>query len=302
MFAKHLENREKEKVQQTPRMNRSDKVWTALQAGTQDEPIVYEGRFLPDKNGTLSKKFFYHMWRSGDKWYNMLCPKTHEFGNWCPVCNTVSMLYNGTPEDKKTARELRRKERFAANFYITEDPRDKNANDDNSKSAGKVKIYELPGKINEKLVAEEDEKEGLREAAWDPTENGHNFIIKVKTTKPDADKRTFPDYASSAFSRKATALGSDKEIKAIMDSTHSIDDHINSMKKDDKWIKDTLVSEGLFQLIQREWEKHHGVQEEPSTKSTTATKPKEEDVPDFTPSESGESETDLLKELDSLKY
>jgi hypothetical protein len=193
LFAKHLEERQKQKDQTTPKFNRSEKVWANLKAGTQDDPIVYEGRFLPDPNKKLVAKFFYHFWKSGDKWFSTLCPKTYDFGTFCPFCSVVSSLYNGTSEDKKLAREMKRKERFVANFFITEDPRDKQAKDEASKVTGKVRLYELPGKINEKLQAEEDEKEGLREGAWDPSAEGHNFILKVKTTKPDAEKKTFPD-------------------------------------------------------------------------------------------------------------
>lgn len=299
LFSKHLEEREKEKENRAPRMNRSDKVWPSLKAGTQDDAMVYEGRFLPDPNGILSKRYYYHMWRSGDKWYSMLCPKTHNFGNWCPTCGVVSTLYNGTVEDKKLAREMKRKERFAANFHITVDPRDAQARDEESKMIGKTRIYEFPSKIDEKLKAEEDEKEGLQEAVWDPGEDGHNFILKVKTTKPDANKNTYPDYSNSTFSRKTGPLGSDKEIKDIMESTHDITAHIKSMERDDKWVQDTLVSEGLFQLVERDWKKHHNTPE-PTGPSES------DDVGNFTDpakdTAAPENDEDLLKQLDNLKY
>jgi hypothetical protein len=213
----------------------------------------------------------------------------------------VSTLYNGTAEDKKLAREMKRKERFVSNFYVIDDPRDKQAKDDAGKVNGKVRLYEFPTKINEKLSAEEDEKEGLREAVYDPGDEGHNFIIKVKLTKPDENKRTFPDYSNSTFSRKAVALGTDKEIKAIMDTVISLSDHIKAMEKDEKWMEDTLVSEGLFQLVEREWNKRKGGAVEQRTVGTSSSaKKNEEDVPDNIGSPDS-SDEDLLKELDNIK-
>lgn len=298
LFNKHLEEREKEKLEKIPRFNRSEIVWPSLKPGTQDEPTVYEGRFLPDPEGLLIKKYYYHMWKSGDKYISLLCPKTHGFGNFCPVCSVVSSLYNGTAEDKKIAREMKRKERYVSNFYIVDDPRDKNVKEEENKMSGKVRLYEFPSKINEKLIAEEDEKEGLRERVWDAGEDGHNFFIKIKLTKPDENKRQFPDYSSSVFSRKSTALGSDKKTEEITKSVYSLKKHVETMEKSLDWIKETLISEGLFKLVEREWAKHY--------ENTAATTTTEDDVPDFTeddkPSKGDtESEEDILKQLDDLK-
>ena len=46
--------------------NDDSKRWK-LQSGSADRPMVYEGRFLPDKDGSPRyKKFFYHMYQRGD--------------------------------------------------------------------------------------------------------------------------------------------------------------------------------------------------------------------------------------------
>jgi hypothetical protein len=302
LFEKHLEEREKEKSQQQPKMIRSEKVWPSPKPGTTDEPETYQVRFLPDPKGKLMKKYYYHLWRSGDKWFNVLCPKTHEFSNWCPICSAVSALYNGSEEDKKIARDMKRKERFVANIYVVDDPRDKNAKDDASKMNKKVRLYEFPSKVAEKIEQENDPKEGLQEAVWDAGAEGHDFIIKIKLTKPDGNKNQFPEYASSIFSRKSSPIGTDAEIEEILKTTHDVEEHISLMEKDDKWMKETITSEGLFKLIEREWNKRHS---SPNVQVTEG----EDDVPfDVTekngqePEKAGSiSDEDILKELEGMK-
>jgi len=296
LFEKHLEEREKEKSQQQPKMIRSEKVWPSPKPGTTEEPETYQVRFLPDPKGKLMKKYYYHLWRSGDKWINVLCPKTHDFSNWCPICSTVSALYNGSEEDKKIARDMKRKERFVANIYIVDDPRDKNAKDESSKMGGKVRLYEFPSKVAEKLEQENDPKEGLQEAAWDAGIDGHDFIIKIKLTKPDGNKNQFPEYASSIFSRKPSSIGTDGEIEKILNSTYDIEEHISLLEKDDKWMKDIITAEGLFKLVEREWNKRHN---SPSVQVNEG----EDDVPFEVTEKKTESfsDEDILKELDNMK-
>jgi len=70
------------------------------------------------------------------------------------------------------------------------------------------------------------------------------------------------------------------------------------MEKSLDWIKETLISEGLFKLVEREWSKHY--------ENTAATTTTEDDVPDFTEDDKlskgdTESEEDILKQLDDLK-
>ena len=291
-------------------LRRSEFVWQSPQAGTADKPKVYEGRFLPDQKGKFTRRYMYHMWKSGDKWIFYLCPKTDGMDKFCPVCSVVNSLYSGTQEDKNVAFRMKRKERHVGNFYVVDDPRDKDQDDAAKKASGKVKLYEFPGKLESKLKNEIlDKKEGLGYAIFDPGNEGHNIIIKIKSTKPDAKGNTYPDYSDSIFSRKSLALAdSDKEIKEIMASTYSIDEYIDSMKMSKEDTIKMLKNEMLWDAIEDEWNRNFGSElkkakeevedvsdfddedEKPKTTKKTTKKPKDED-------EDETSDEDLLKEL-----
>jgi hypothetical protein len=311
LFNKYTEER-KSQTANRPAFTRSEVVWTNPKAGTQDIAEVYEGRLLSDPNGVFVKRYHFHMWKVGDKYTSALCPKTENFSNWCPLCAVVSVLYNGTAEDKALAKLMKRKERYVANFYITKDPRDNTAKEEKDKNIGKVKLYELPGKVEEKIMKELDDKsEGFQEAIFDPGKDGHNLIIEVKLTKPDAQKNTYPDYSSTAFSRKASSLGTDEQIEAILAMRHDVDAHIKAMERPLEKIKDLLTSENLFSLIERDWNKHVGQ----STQSVPVEEkrvdvPKDDDVPDIfskskpdVPDSKGSSDdSDLMNDLENIKF
>ena len=251
--------KEESKNRQTtkPPIIRSEVVWQNPKAGTEDIPEVYEGRLLSDPNGLFVKRYLYHMWKVGDKYTSHLCPKTTEFSAWCPICSLVSILYNGTSDDKNLAKQMKRKERFVCNFYISADPRDVSAKEDKDKNVGKVKLYELPSKVEEKIRVELDEKnpEALLDSIFEPGDTGHNLILKVTSTKKDAAGKSYPDYSQTSFSRRQYALGTDEVIETILASRHDINAHIKGMEKPLDKIKEILVSENLFSLIQRDWEK-----------------------------------------------
>jgi hypothetical protein len=296
LFSKYTEEKEKETTEKSSTMRRSEFVWQSPQAGTSEKAKVYEGRFLPDKNGRFTKKYFYHMWKSGDKWNFYLCPKTHDIGTFCPVCSVVSSLYTGTTEDKQTAFKMKRKERHVGNFYIVDDPRDKETDDATKHVNGKVKLYEFPSKLESKVKNEIlDTKEGLGLDIFDPGEDGHNIIIKIKSTKPDAKGNTYPDYADSIFSRKANALASnDKGIKEIMESTYSIDDYIKGLEISKEDTIALLKKELLWDMVESEWNKNNG---SPITVKNNVV----EDVPeDIALDVESLTEDDLMAELRSM--
>lgn len=301
LFSSYVEEKQNEISEKTNTLRRMDYVWQSPQAGTADKPKVYEGRFIPDKKGKFTKKYMYHMWKSGDKWIFFMCPKTHGMDKFCPICAIVSSLYTGTAEDKQLAFRMKRKERHVGNFYVVDDPRDKEQDDENRKATGKVKLYEFPSKLESKLKNEIlDKKEGLGYAIFDPGSEGHNIIIKIRSTKPDGKGNTYPDYSDSIFSRKSSPLAdTDAEIKDIMSSTYPIDEYIESleMSKDDT-IK-MLKNEMLWDMVEAEWNRNNG--------APVVSKAKKEVVDDV-PEELGEekaegesSEEDLLKELRSMK-
>lgn len=317
LFSSYVDEKQNEISEKSNTVRRSEFVWQSPQAGTSEKAKVYEGRFIPDQKGKFTKKYLYHMWKSGDKWIFYLCPKTHGMDKFCPICSIVTSLYSGTAEDKQMAFKMKRKERHVGNFFVVDDPRDKEQDDETRKASGKVKLYEFPSKLESKLKNEIlDKKEGLGYAIFDPGSEGHNIIIKIKSTKPDAKGNTYPDYSDSIFSRKSSSLAdSDAEIKAIMGSTLSIDEYIDSMEmsKDDT-IK-MLKNEMLWDMVEGEWNRNYGAQ----VKATKEVEP--EDVGDFSPDEDVDkpekpsksskskedaededlSEEDLLKELRSMK-
>jgi len=200
---------------------------------------------------------------------------------------------------------MKRKERFVANWYVVDDPRDKKATKEDDKASGKVFIYAFPSKVEEKLKAEEDEKNGLGPAVFDPGEDGYNFILKVKSTKPDANNKTFPDYSNSTFARRPSALGKEDEIEKIMESRHKLLDHVKSLDKSMDILKKALINENLFPLVEREWNKHFKTSAQVNVEDNVEG---EDDVPfeveNNNPSSTKvpESDEDLLKKLDELKY
>lgn len=311
LFSGYVEEKSKEIEPKTNQLRRSDFVWASPQKGTSEKAKIYEGRFLPDQKGKFTKKYMYHMFKSGEKWVFYLCPKTHGMETFCPLCSVVSALYSGTSDDKKMASRMKRKERHVGNFYIIDDPRDKDQDDETKKVNGKVKLYEFPSKLESKLKNEIlDKKEGLGFAIFDPGAEGHNIIIKIKSTKQDAKGDSYPDYADSIFSRNPSALAeTDADIKKIMASTFAIDEYIASMEisKDDT-IK-MLKAEMLWDIVENEWLRHNGTPIEKQTSNVVTTPITiEEDVPDSVDGELEEvvndndlTDDDLMQELRKMR-
>jgi len=252
-------------------------VWETPQKGTSDRPKVYEGRFLPDPKGNFYKKYSYHMFQSGEKWAFILCPKTHGFENYCPVCSVTSKLYQGSPADKRMAGSYKRKEKFVSNFFVVNDPRDPER-DEEKRVNGTVKLYEFPGKVEMKLKEEiTDTKNGYGYRIFDPGEDGHNFILKVLATKKDQNGNVWPDYSSSTFSRNSQALGSDSEIEKIMKTCTNLDEYVESLGVSEERIEEVLKTEMVWELVGSEWNKVRGLTEEAPKIQSPAT---EDDIDD----------------------
>jgi len=304
---------EKDSPQGGSGIRRMDYLWKNPDKGTDTTPKVYVGRFLPDPKGNFYKKYFYHMFKSGEKWAFFMCPKTHNMDNFCPICSATNKLYMGTAADKKMAKSYKRKEKFVGNFFIQDDPRDSEREPDD-KVKGQVKLYEFPGKVEMKLKEQiTDNKYGLGPSIFDPGENGYDFIIKILSTKKDPSGNIWPDYSNSEFSRRPSAIAdSDSEIERIMSTTIDIDEYLNSMEKDDDAYIQVLKAEMLWDLVKDEWERVKGksytqtskkdLEKEVETSSSRGVP--EDDIDDSQwdddSSESSDSDEDLLKELENL--
>jgi hypothetical protein len=323
---------QKEKIEEKDTSNtgfmRSNLVWDTPEKGTTENAKVYEGRFLPPPKGTkFYMRYFYHFWKSGDTWKYVQCTKTPDnFKTFCPVCSVVSKLYNGTKDDKKQGYLLKRKERNVANFFIVKDGRDDDRDDEN-KVVGKVKLYEFPGKVEQKVkkeITNKDEGYGLE--IFDPGPDGRNFIINVLSTKKQDDGRTWPDYSTSAFSRRQYALGDDDEIKAILESCIDIEGYIKSMDTDKDKVVEILKSEFLWELVEdecisngyRDVESGAGNRPTPEPESESTPEPQQQETSEPEPQQQETSEPesepdntdlgdlgdldddDLLAELDKM--
>lgn len=243
--------------------NDDSKRWK-LQSGSADRPMVYEGRFLPDKDGSPRyKKFFYHMYQRGDSWVYSICPKTFDFEEFCGYCHATKNLWTGSPADKKAAKAFSRKEKYISNFFVTNDPRDSEVpkdieNREEKLNSNKTKLFEFGVKLESKVRQELlDEKDGIGTAVFDP-EDGYDFIIKVKSTKPDTNNKVWPDYADSKFARSSSALGDNKEIRAIMDSTVDLNEYLQSQRKSPAELKEMLEKDMLWSIVKPEWERVYG--------------------------------------------
>ncbi len=296
---KFKEFQEKKKKEQDEKpsqqgMNRSI-VWQTPEKGTSERPKVYEGRFLVDKDGNFYEKYYYHMFRLGERWQFVLCEKTFGMDNFCSFCTASSKLYMGTAADKKVAGQFRKKEKFVANFYIVDDPRD-TERDDDKKVNGTVKLYEFPWKVEMKLKEEiTNKKHGLGISVFDPGEGGYNFLLKVLATKKDRDGNVWPDYSMSEFTRRPSALGDDDEIEEIMKNTISLKEYINSMRKPDDEIIDILKKAMIWELVESEWDRAKG-----SIKTEAEVHEDDVDDTDDVFFDDEESDDDLLKELDDI--
>jgi hypothetical protein len=206
------------------------------------------------------------------------------------------------------AYNVKRKERFAANWFIMDDPRDADVANENDKVTGKVRIYEFPTKLEKKIKEQiTDGKNGLGDAIFDPGKEGFDFILKVTSTKKDSNGKEFPDYSLSEFGRKPHAIAdSDKDIESVMKTTISLNKYLENMERDDEITMAVLKQSMLWDLVESEWKKAKGIM--PAEKQ--AVKEEEEDIPDFNKKDEEDapfdtddtelSDSELLKELENL--
>lgn len=310
LFGKFAKEKTKEAEQEKQKGGsaRMEKLFPTPERGTTDKPKIYEGRFLPDPKGEFYKRIYYHMFMSGEQWQFFKCPKTDNFDNWCAWCSVTQKLFMGGSEDKKQAQQYKRKEKFVGNFFVVKDPRDAEREKD-ERINNTVKLYEFPGRVESKLKAEiTDTKEGYGYNIFNPGDDGYNFILKVKSTKKDKEGRTWPDYSDSMFSRTPQELGTDRQIKQIMNSTYDLVEYVNDLGRSDDDVKTVLDTEMVWDLVASEWKRMKGLEKEAESvedekeldlpTDDSVDEPKERDEPDIPEEE--ESDADLLAELEDL--
>lgn len=300
---------EKENPRQSGGVRRSELVWKTPEKGSETAAKTYIGRFLPDPKGVFYKEYFYHMYRAGDKWVFIICPKTEGFDNYCPFCSVTSKLYLGTASDKKMAYTYKRKSKFVGNFFISDDPRDADREEEN-KVNGTVKLYEFPGKVEMKLKEEiTDFENGLGASIFDPGSEGYNFILKILATRRDANGDQWPDYSTSSFSRRPEAIGTDAEIDGHMEKCLDIAEYIKSMAKEEGELVKLVKDEMLFDLILDEYNQLQAkrgregevVEGDQNTEEEPA--PVDAEVPpadDFDAAATSQDDEDLLRELEGM--
>lgn len=285
--------------------------WKNPEMGTVERAREYVVRFLPDiKGDTFYEKYFYHGFTSGDKFQYILCEKTFGMDKYCPWCDANKMLYQGNDADKKAAAAYKRKERFAGNIIVVDDPRDSDVQESDKKVSGSVRLYEFPGVVESKLKTEvTDTRNGYGIKIFDP-EDGYDFILKVKAKPKDKNGKEWPDYGDSMFSRRPSAIAdSDDGIQAILDKCYNLKEYLNSMRMSVADHEKLLKAEMLWDDIEGNFERHFKGEEakpkeEPKPSNSTS-KPqetkKEEPVQSSSNQENDEEETeDLLKELEDM--
>lgn len=307
---KDLQDAKKAEGEQSQKdyIRRSEVVWPTPDKGTETKAKVYKGRFLPNPSGKTKDDafyvtYFYHMFQSGDKWFFDLCPKTYNMENFCPFCYASFKLYQSkVQEDKKLAQSLKRKTKHACNWYVISDPRD-NEREPNDKQEGKVKIYEFPTKVESKLKLEiTNTEDGWGHRIFDPGDEGVDFTLNVKSTKPDKDGRTFPDYADSQFARQPRALGTEKEVENIMAARHDLNEFVASFVRDEEDVINVLKNEGIWDYVADEYYKNKGFLKKSVADDIDEVFDDEELPPfdtDSTPPDEF-SDEDLLKELSDM--
>ena len=114
-------------------------------------------------------------------------------------------------------------------------------------------------KLKEEIT---DVKNGYGYKIFDPSEEGHNFILKVLATKKDPSGNVWPDYSSSTFSRNSNSIGTDSEIDALMKTCTDLDDYINNLAVSEERIEEVLKTEMVWDMVASEWTKVRGLTEE----------------------------------------
>jgi len=231
--------------------------WRNPQMGSQQKPNEYQIRLLPDTDGNFYKKYFQHVFQSGESWNYILCPKTNGLDNYCPWCAASQLLYQGSTADKKKAALLKRREKFVSNIFVVHDPRDANESDPEKKYAGKTFLYEFPSVVEQQIKKEiTDTENGWGPVIFDP-EDGHNMLLRVGAKKPDPNGKVWPDYSQTSFTKKASSIAdSSEEVEQIMSTVQSITEYLENSTWSPEQHETLLKSEMLWEDVQSDFERY----------------------------------------------
>lgn len=180
-------------------------------------------RFLPDTDGNPFAKYYTHnfnyMLDGTKKFWIRNCINTFGYDRECPICKKNQEYWASSFEsDKKIASARKRKLIFVSNILVIKNPA-------NPEDEGKVFLFQYGQKIYEKIKDKwfpSDEVKALGEGSYDeycPFDlyDGANFKLVV------SKQGDYPNYDKSEFS-SPKALGTDKQIDAIMGKTYKVDE------------------------------------------------------------------------------
>lgn len=296
-FEKFKNERESDTVPEIGGNNFARK-YPSPKMGTASKPNEYHVRLLPDTNGDFYKKMHFHMFRSGEKWNFILCPKTFSMDNYCPWCALTQILYQGSESDKKRAYNYKRKDKFVGNVFVVNDPRDAGINDEEKKLGGKTFLYEFPQTI-ETLIKKEitDTENGWGYDIFEP-EKGYNFIISIGAKKPDKDGKVWPDYSLTTFAKRPSSIAdTEGEVDEIMSSTQSLSDYLNKSSLTPEQHKELLMSEMVYEDVEDGFIRHMMKSSEVSEGKTEEKKKEKKEKVSKPAAPSDSSDEDLLNEL-----
>ncbi|MFW6122496.1 MAG: hypothetical protein ACOC80_16570 [Petrotogales bacterium] len=247
---------------------------------------VYQVRLLPDPNDIFYKTYFYHFFTdTQQKSQFVFCPKTWGMDKYCPFCAASMRLHKSdNKQDKSTGYLYRRQTKHCANIYVVKDPRDAEAESEEAKSGGKVLVYEFPNAVESKLKQEmNDDDQGLGLSIFDPGEEGHDFVLKVRSTKPIQQEgpnqgKQFPDYSDSKFAPRPSAIGTDEEIEQIMESRHDLVEYLKTMQRSDEQMLELIKKQMLYEVVEQDYE---GSNMAVNTQNTKQDKPATEQMDDL---------------------
>ena len=194
-----------------------------------EAPNSYLGRLIPNiKNPENTFKNYYsHGWKSlatGQYIDTGVCPTTYGEER-CPICEKGFALFrvakqSGKESDKALAKLFMRQEKHMINFYVIDDPKNKENN-------GQIKILRLGQKLYKKihLATEGDDAKEFGVRIYDFSEKGCNFKIIVGTNKEGTN--SYADYGNSRFTSPCAIDGlTPEKIKAIYEGIFDLDKYV----------------------------------------------------------------------------
>lgn len=243
----------------------------------------YDLRFIP--NVKSPEKTFHHYYTqawtsfSTGQYVSAVSPQT--IGQPCPIASAKFKLLNtGTEEEKNKASTIRRAENWLVNVYVLNDPTKPENN-------GQVKVMRF-GKQLHKIIMDsiqDEDESGVGMRAFDLSENGCNFRVKVEK------QGDFPTYVTSKF-LLPSALNATEEPDVLIEKASDLET-IFPIKSNDEMLA------MLDQHFYTEPASQSTAEPVASVPSKTADPDLDEDLPmgDFDTKSTPKKDDDQLEEL-----